>query len=66
MEERNGQYPVDPFTNSAAELSNGPLQSKNENWTQKSVFGIAVSLNHTDTYNNGYHCVDKYQVCLNV
>ena len=64
MEERNGQYPVDPFTNSIVEFSPWAQSEPSFACTQKGIYGIAVNMNHTDTFDDGYYCIDKHPACL--
>ena len=64
MEERNGQYPIDPFTNSIVEFSPWAQSEPSFACTQKGIYGIAVNMNHTDTFDDGYYCVDKHPFCF--
>ena len=59
-----GQYPIDPFTSSVVEFTPWAPSQPTATCTKKGTFGIAVNLNHTDTFDDGYHCVDQHELCF--
>ena len=52
MEDRNGKYLKDPFTNSVVEFSPWVPPGPKSSCTQKGIFGIAFNLNPTDSYDD--------------